>query len=42
MSNNRHVSFFIGKHTFQDQKEETRLIAVLDIEFQSLPVFLKF
>ena len=42
MSNNRHVSFFIGKHTFQNQKPAARLITVLDIEFQSLHIFWNF
>ena len=42
ISDNRHILFFIDKHTFQDQKPAARLITVLDIEFQSLPVFLKF
>ena len=40
MADNRHISFFMDKHTFQDQKPTVRLItAVLDIEFQSLPGF---
>ena len=42
MSNNRHFSFFIGKHTFQNQKPADRLIAVLDINFQSLCIFWNF
>ena len=42
ISDNRHISFFIDKHTFQDQKPAARLITVLDIEFQSLPVFWNF
>ena len=42
MSNNRHFSFFIGKHTFQNQKPAARLITVLDIEFQSLHIFWNF
>ena len=31
MSNNRHVSFFIGKHTFQNQKPAARLITPITI-----------
>ena len=42
MADNRNFSFFTDKHTFQDKKPAARLITVLDIEFQSLPVFLNF
>ena len=39
MADNKHVLFFIDKHTFQDQKLGARLITKLYIEFQSLDVF---
>ena len=42
ISDNRHFSFFIDKHTFQDQKPAARLITVLDIEFQSWHIFWNF
>ena len=39
MTDNRHVSYFKDKHTFQEQKPAARLSTVLVIEFQSWPFF---